>query len=803
MQLGESTIAKCPVGQQLRKRRNEVKIATSAERIGIQESGNHDSSTIGLDVGSAIMCHCHLAETRQSITEAIKDRRGITTVSIAHALESRGNGNGGHVKRTRLGGRLACVHILNAARTTLHARGIKVYLQVASRFEGGTYLQVGSLIGYCWCGNAISHNQPPVFQCLVNIGIARKAKGEAQARSHHITFALSKEIANIGCEARQSHRILIAIANTNRAHHHQQTSSTLSRLIPPLILQWWLGGHCQLDDRSILVLDKNLILVNHLIFNRIKTSVARVCCDDQSFRLLVMGYCEGGVRTKGQLFLESVLVLGERCLWACFAIFTSITGLTCRTSFTSITRFLHLLRYGLAETLVRLLEEGEVVVKRLHIEVTVDVQLTIVRNGITQAGTIGQLCSTHPVISSIIRGIGSHPVEDGQLIQRQLIRCREGLAIVERTSEVLDALPYRILPGTIMVWIKVLVDGQVAQGLFYLSLRARLEIHVEVAGKVPAQGEATIPQELRIEDDGKLGTTKVGHVTLLRLIIEAHQLRIEGNTLRQPVQGQRLGEVHPFRLALRLLKRFPCFIDGRIAVVQRTTPLVFLIINGCLARGLTMRMTIREGEVGRVVRHGVTLGLDTKAHIRQREVGIGCLGNRYALDGVAFVTIHYLQGIVQFQVGVQRVILRTGFLLRHRVIKRCCHLHLVGEELTQLHAGGQRVSLVVVLRTGSNTIFQTTKSFRDNLTRQVNRSHIGKLDVQGTRSSPSSMTDNIQQAQLVHPYLTRANGTIKVAHTYHHGLHLAQRRITHNAYLIIRMVWVVVRIEHVIAACTQ
>ena len=537
MQLGESTIAKCPVGQQLRKRRNEVKIATSAERIGIQKSGNHNSSTIGLDVGSAIMCHCHLAETWQSITETIEDRRGITTVSIAHALESRGNGNGGHVKRTRLGGRLACVHILDAARTTLHARGIKVYLQVASRFEGGTYLQVGSLIGYCRCGNAISHYQPPVFQCFVNIGIARKAKGEAQARSHHITFALSKEIANIGCEARQGHRILIAIADTNRAHHHQQTSSTLSRLIPPLILQWWLGGHCQLDDRSILVLDKNLILVNHLIFNRIKTSVARVCCDDQSFRLLVMGYCEGGVRTKGQLFLESVLVLGERCLWACFAIFTSITSLTSRTIFTSITRFLSLLRNGLAETLVRLLEEGEVVVKRLHIEVAIDVQLTIVRNGITQTGTIGQLCTTHPVISSIIRSIGSHPVEDGQLIQRQLIRCREGLAIVERTSEVLDALPYRILPGTIMVWIKVLVDGQVAQGLFYLSLRARLEIHVEVAGKVPAQGEATIPQELRIEDDGKLGTTKVGHVTLLRLIIETHQFRIEGNTLRQPVQG--------------------------------------------------------------------------------------------------------------------------------------------------------------------------------------------------------------------------------------------------------------------------
>ena len=338
----------------------------------------------------------------------------------------------------------------------------------------------------------------------------------------------------------------------------------------------------------------------------------------------------------------------------------------------------------------------------------------------------------------------------------------------------LDALPYRILPRIIALGIEVLVDRQIAQRLFYLRLRARLEIHVEIAREVPAQGETTVPQELGIEGDGQSGASKFGHVTLLQLVIEAGYLRVEGNTLRQPVQRKSLGEIHPFRLALRLLERLPRFINGRIAVVQRSSPLVFLLIDGRLARGETVRVTIGEREVGRVVGHGMALGLDAEAHVRQREIGAGRLGNRDVLDRVALMTGRHLQGVVQFHVGIQRIIFRTGFLLGHRIIKRCRHLHLVREELAQLYTGRQRVSLVVILGTGRYPIFQSAEAFGNNLSSEVDRSHVGELHVQRSRGGPTTAVHHIHQTQLVDPYFARLHHPRQVAHTNHHRLHLAQ-----------------------------
>ena len=141
------------------------------------------------------------------------------------------------------------------------------------------------------------------------------------------------------------------------------------------------------------------------------------------------------------------------------------------------------------------------VVERFHIDVAVNSHLSVVANGVTHRGAVFQLCAAHPVIGSVIRGIGSQPVEDGQLVQWHLIAGRKGLTVVERTSEVLDALPYRVFPGMIAVGIEVFVDGQVAIRLFNLRLCARLEVHVQVLGEIPAYGEVTVPQELRTEGD--------------------------------------------------------------------------------------------------------------------------------------------------------------------------------------------------------------------------------------------------------------------------------------------------------------
>ena len=212
-------------------------------------------------------------------------------------------------------------------------------------------------------------------------------------------------------------------------------------------------------------------MVDHLIFNRIRASVARASRHDETLRFLIVGNGEAAVRAQRQLLLEGVFVLGELGVRglagsASLAGRTSLTSSTSLTSFTSLSYFSD----GLAETLIDLLEEGEVVIERLHIEIAIDVQLAIVRDSVTQTGTISQLCATHPVIGSIIRRIRGHPVEYGQLVQRQLIRSSERLSIVQRTSEVLDTLPYGVFPRLIVFWIEVFVDRQVAQGLLDLSL---------------------------------------------------------------------------------------------------------------------------------------------------------------------------------------------------------------------------------------------------------------------------------------------------------------------------------------------
>ena len=82
------------------------------------------------------------------------------------------------------------------------------------------------------------------------------------------------------------------------------------------------------------------------------------------------------------------------------------------------------------------------VVERLHVQIAVDVDLAVVGDGITQICTILQLRATHPVVRRIIGGIRIEPVQDRQLVERQLIAGSEVLAIVQGSTEMLDALPY-------------------------------------------------------------------------------------------------------------------------------------------------------------------------------------------------------------------------------------------------------------------------------------------------------------------------------------------------------------------------
>ena len=254
-----------------------------------------------------------------------------------------------------------------------------------------------------------------------------------------------------------------------------------------------------------------------------------------------MRHGDGAVGQELHFLLEGVLVLGElggllfpgsRTAGHSFSVLTILAVLGGRLA---ILGGGFLFRVGLSdsllEALVGLLEEGEMVVERLHVERAVDGDLTIVRNGVAQRCAILLLTTTHPVIGCGVADVRIEPVEDRQLVQWHLIRGRERLTVVQRTTEMLDAGPYRVFPSFVAVGIEVFVDGLVAVGLLNLCLCARLEVHVQVLGEVPAHGEVAVPQNLRAEGGRQRRTTEVVHVALLQFIIGTRDIRIERNVL--------------------------------------------------------------------------------------------------------------------------------------------------------------------------------------------------------------------------------------------------------------------------------
>ena len=154
-----------------------------------------------------------------------------------------------------------------------------------------------------------------------------------------------------------------------------------------------------------------------------------------------------------------------------------------------------------------------------------------------------------------------------------------------------------------------------------------------------------------------------------------------------------------------------------------------------------------------------------------------------------------LQGIVQLHVGVQRVVLGTGMFLGDGIVEGCRDLPLVGEQLADFEVGGQRIGLVRVGIARCHTVLQSTEALSDYLSRQIDGADIGQLYVECSRGSPATLVDHVDEAQLVDPHLAGLDGAGQVAHTNHHGLHLAERRVTHDADAVVLVVGVVVGIE--------
>ena len=319
---------------------------------------------------------------------------------------------------------------------------------------------------------------------------------------------------------------------------------------------------------------------------------------------------------------------------------------------------------------------------------------------------------------------------------------------------------------------------------------------MEVTREVPAQGEVAVPEELLVEHQLQVLVLQTLKVALLQLVVAAGHLGIERDALRQVVDTDGLGEVQPFRLTLEILERLPGLVDGRVAVVQRPPPLVILLVDGSLARGVTMGVTVGEREVRRIIGHGVTLGLQSPTEVREREVRRRRLRHGDVLDTVALPFAgRCLKGILQAHIRVEGIIAGAHLLLRHGVVDGCRDLRLVGEELAELERGGDGIFLLGVGAALHDILLQTTKAVANVTALQVDGSEVGELHIHRTRCCPAAVVIAVHESQLVHPHLTRLHIAGDITHTDHHHLHLAQRRISQHAYLVGRAVGIVFAID--------
>ena len=260
----------------------------------------------------------------------------------------------------------------------------------------------------------------------------------------------------------------------------------------------------------------DLILVHHLIFQRILLAVLGLRGEREALGLLAVLHFNDGIGQEFQFLLEALrilrqfllLVIGLLISIELSGIGTIGNGLSARLLLFRLLLACFFLRLFLllllllqlagtlllVEAFVGLLQERHHVIEFLKVERSVEVQRAVVIDDITKRRAVLEVSTTHPAISGVVRCVGIQPLEDGQQVQRQLVAGLERLAIVEWRAEVAQGVLHRVFPCIVAVRIEVFVDRRV--GLFHFGMSGTLEVHVQILRQVPTQREVTVPKEL-------------------------------------------------------------------------------------------------------------------------------------------------------------------------------------------------------------------------------------------------------------------------------------------------------------------
>ena len=150
--------------------------------------------------------------------------------------------------------------------------------------------------------------------------------------------------------------------------------------------------------------------------------------------------------------------------------------------------------------------------------------------------------------------------------------------------------------------------------------------------------------------------------------------------LRQVVEIHLLEELH-FAHFLHLRKRLPWFWVEVIRILEATAMIGRDVLLHL--RRMFVLLVVRRGdrEVSRVVEHIAFLGMDIDLEVRYRERGGLVYRIGHLLDRVFLCFgVVGLEGLLEFDIGIQRVKIRTGRLIAVRDVERHLDLRFLREE---------------------------------------------------------------------------------------------------------------------------
>ena len=316
-------------------------------------------------------------------------------------------------------------------------------------------------------------------------------------------------------------------------------------------------------------------------------------------------------------------------------------------------------------------------------------------------------------------------------------------------SEALDTAPHTVFPITILIGEEFLVDlpyrfKDVSGGL-------GVERHGQRLGEIPSDCKLSIPQEVLADRDGQFNIN-IGLISGLLFIVVTRNVGIERYGSGKPVDFPFAEELHVLVLLVnQFLERSERLGIGGPVILEASAIVIGILIDVVRISDMSLAKRVTESEVGRIPRHGV-LALDIKFQTRNAEVAHSVPSDRIGIDRVLlFLRVASVDSVLQKHVLIQRIVLRSGFLITIRVIDRSVQFDLLGKESAHIGLYRHIILVIIVKATLTESLINRAKAGSFLVHAHINGSNVAHVKAQTCLGCPSTVLVKVGDTQLIDP----------------------------------------------------